>query len=673
MKWILNPAINLMSRLSFAKKMLLIWSIVFAALSCMVFLVGKQRVDMVRQMESERAGALYLRETLALMSAMQQHRGLSGMALGGNEQAKTKVQAKRGEIDGHLGKLGELVGSTGATGRLKDNLDVVKSQWQDIVARSGSDDAPASFSRHSALIGKMVLQFREIADDSGLSYDPYSDSYTFQDALVSIVPHGVESLARLRGRAAGLLTRRTLTQDDRVDISSLLAMSEREIQAMQEALQRIGRESPHSVASVQVPVQALVESFGRTRDAIVGHLLSEKFDMAGGDFFALASVPVESMQKASAVMTDELDAALAVHVRQNWITLGWSALVASMALLLTAWLAAGFYLSTRRAIHETLDGGTRFAGGDLSARLALHTHDEFRLIGECFNRMAESLGKLILDVRRDSQQVSQLSKAVADAALQLAASSDQQSQSAASMAASVEELSVSVSSVSDSATDLRGKADDCRSETAAGVAAVGRVSEEIGQVGTVVRDIAQSSHAFVESSRAINIMTQQVKDIADQTNLLALNAAIEAARAGEQGRGFAVVADEVRQLAEKSARAAMQIDEVTRDLDERATNMDSAVRRGVSAIDSTRHELDQVVASLGRASEMVASTSDKMSCITDAAVEQTMASQDVARGVEHIAHSAEVNNDAIRLMSTDAGRLATLAGSLDAQASRFVV
>lgn len=673
MKWMLSPAINLMSRLSFAKKMLLIWSIVFAALSCMVFLVGKQRIDMVRQMESERAGALYLRETLALMSAIQQHRGLSGMALGGNEQAKTKVQVKRGEIDGHLSKLRELVGSTGATGRLTDNLDAVKSQWQEIVARSGSDDVPASFGRHSVLIGKIVLQFREIADDSGLSYDPYSDSYTLQEALVSIVPHGVESLARLRGRAAGLLTRRTLTQDDRVEISSLLAMSEREIQAMQEALKRIGRESPHNLSSVQAPVQELVESFGRTRSAIVDHLLSEKFDMAGGEFFALASVPVESMQKASAVMTDGLDAALAVHVRQNWITLGWSALVASMALLLTAWLAAGFYLSTRRAIHETLDGGTRFAGGDLSARLALNTHDEFRLIGECFNRMAESLGKLILDVRRDSQQVSQLSKAVADAAQQLAASSEQQSQSAASMAASVEELSVSVSSVSDSATDLRGKADDCRSETAAGVAAVGRVSDEIGQVGAVVRDIAQSSHAFVESSRAINIMTQQVKDIADQTNLLALNAAIEAARAGEQGRGFAVVADEVRQLAEKSARAAMQIDEVTRDLDERATNMDSAVRKGVSAIDSTRQELDQVVASLGRASEMVASTSNNMSCITDAAVEQTMASQDVARGVEHIAHSAEVNNDAIRLMSADAGRLATLAGSLDAQAARFVV
>ncbi len=351
----------------------------------------------------------------------------------------------------------------------------------------------------------------------------------------------------------------------------------------------------------------------------------------------------------------------------------------SIALILLGVALGGVLgFSIIRGINRSADGLRSVmvkmsADGDLSARARIYGQDEIGQAATAFNGLIDSFASIIRQVLASSGTVSGTAAQLSASSAQIAQSSQMQSEAAASTAAAVEQITVSINSVADNTEDVRKLSERSLKQTQQGNQSVTTMIGEIGHVQEAVNQIAGSVKEFVDSTRAIAGMTQQVKDIADQTNLLALNAAIEAARAGEQGRGFAVVADEVRKLAEKSAQSAREIDQVTNSLNQKSTHVEATVQAGLRSLQATQENIERVSTVLIEAGEAVTQSSHGVSDIAASVNEQSLASTEIARNVEKIAQMSEENHAAVDSNTQGIVRLEQLARELQGAVSRFKV
>lgn len=311
--------------------------------------------------------------------------------------------------------------------------------------------------------------------------------------------------------------------------------------------------------------------------------------------------------------------------------------------------------------------------GNLTVRAHVYGKDEIAQAALSFNNLIKGFSVIITQVTDNAEAVSDTAGTLSASSSQIATSTQGQSAAASATAAAIEEMTVSISSVAANTDDVRKLSEHSLAKTRQGNQNVKVMINEIQNVQEAVKQIAGSVKEFVDSTRAIAGMTQQVKDIADQTNLLALNAAIEAARAGEQGRGFAVVADEVRKLAEKSAQSANEIDRVTNSLNQKSSDVEATVQSGLRSLQTTQEQVERVSEVLAEGGDAVTRSSQGVNDISVAVGEQSLASNEIARNVERIAQMSEENFAAVESNNHEILRLEQLAKELQVAVSRFRV
>ncbi len=369
------------------------------------------------------------------------------------------------------------------------------------------------------------------------------------------------------------------------------------------------------------------------------------------------------------VSLDKADAA-ATQFRNKSIVF---ALVVSLPLL-------GFvYLFIRRFVTRPLShlagslDDIAQGGGDLTRRLDGDGDDEIGRTAGSFNNMMGTIATLVRQVGEAAAAVTTAAHRLASGATDLAQRSHRQNDSSVTAAAAVDVMSDNITHIADSTAAVRERSHDSLARSHEGQQSLQKLIGEVGQVESAVRQMASTVGDFVDSTRAISRMTREVREIAEQTNLLALNAAIEAARAGEQGRGFAVVADEVRKLAEKSARSAGQIDEITREIGQRSDSVQSAIESGLQHLESSRTMADDVSRVLGAANALVMEVGEGLDRIALATAEQRRSGASVTTSIDDIAGMAGENDRAIEQTVQAARELEQLAARMQDSVGRFRV
>ena len=302
----------------------------------------------------------------------------------------------------------------------------------------------------------------------------------------------------------------------------------------------------------------------------------------------------------------------------------------------------------------------RIAEGDLTASIPVRPNDKHSLMAAT-HKMQSSLRRMLADLHRNAEGVAHSAQEMASASHQVASATALQSEAASSTAAAVEQMTVSINHVSDSARQAHTVITQTGELSNAGNRAIEHTVAEMQRISATVHDASNTIREMGESSQRISGIVGVIKDVADQTNLLALNAAIEAARAGEAGRGFAVVADEVRKLAERTAKATTEISEMVAAVQDNAHQAVSTMAETVSRVEegvNLARESSQSMLSINEGARQVMQT---VTDISNALTEQGAASNEIAANVENIAQRSEENSIAVRLVAETAGRLQKLA------------
>ncbi|MFT3735680.1 MAG: methyl-accepting chemotaxis protein [Rhodocyclaceae bacterium] len=348
-----------------------------------------------------------------------------------------------------------------------------------------------------------------------------------------------------------------------------------------------------------------------------------------------------------------------------------------IALLLSTVIAIAFSLwfanqvSTRLNTAVTLT--RRIADGDLSTDIPPGSSDEIGKLTDAMRHMRDALRSSVAESRKQSDEVAAASRQLSENVRHMEQSSQAQSSAASAIAANIEELTVSITHVSDNTTDASNLAAEADRKAGEGAQTIHSVVNEIQRLAQVVSAAAARIAELEGQSARISNIIVVIREIADQTNLLALNAAIEAARAGEQGRGFAVVADEVRKLAERTSQSTAEISQMINTIQVSTRDAVTEIQHGVSSVNQGVALANTAGASVEELRGIARHVAELVAEIATGLREQSMASTDVASRVEQIAVHAEEISASTGSTSSAAHSLAGVANSMQVSMNRFRV
>ena len=644
MKSLLYPAIALMNRLSFGMKFSLI-SVLFLLpmLATNYYLVR----DSWREFQGTR---VELQSLDLLGSSLALRRDLETLNNQVQINATLGQSGKAGDLEAKIGPLEQSVltrlQGLNPMATEPEQITVFEGKRDELIAAFKAQQQETSLLSKSALIGKLLnkaqMLSQIIASQSGLSRDPQSDLRQLSELITSVTPQVTQTLGEGRAMGAYSLGQGFLNSSSSTRFDELLQQLEK-LQA------EYGLKLQDALGSSKA-AHAALDGLAKASNASLkqgSELFEEQVVMAEtleapwqAFYDSVSQLMAKTYQLDDATLSflgQQLDQRLAQN-RTHMVVLV-TALTA--VFLLIFYLYAGFYASTRTTLRRLGAMMDKVAAGDMTVTFVAQSRDELGDLGQVFNGtvakihdLIERVGHTVSQVELQAGQVETVSARSNQAVSGQRTQIEQVATAMNQMSATAQEVARSAAAAVQSAQSVNDETVSGRSLVENQVGSIRRLAAEIDQSVAVINQLAADSASI---SRVLEV----IKGIAEQTNLLALNAAIEAARAGEQGRGFAVVADEVRTLAKRTQQSTEEIEQMIAKLQGGVGAAVKAMNVSHQMADGTVNQSGQVQQALENILGAVGMIVDQNQQIAAAAEEQTAVAHDIDQNIVQINQAGE--------------------------------
>ncbi|MCL4757996.1 MAG: methyl-accepting chemotaxis protein [Rhodocyclaceae bacterium] len=660
-----------MKNLSISARFIIVIAATLATLAFLVFQLVSARWQVVENTRAERQGMEFVVAAKPLLTLVPQHRGLTASILSGAEDQVARRDKVREEVEALVSRTDTLLATYPASFEpVRKRFASLKGKWQEL-RDSDTRLVAASFRSHSDWMDESFVWLLGVADASGMSFNPWAESNLLQAFIVDTTSSLAEYAGRFRGRASGVAAKQSITTQEDRELRAYMTDVERSFERAMVAVQRLGLTNSALGEALATHLSASRAGYDKIREAAIAMLDAGYFPMTHRELFDGMTEAITSILAMEKVAIEAFNSRLDTEEERLKREIGIQTVLLLITIAFIVYVLLQFRHGLLKTIHAVSAGGAELAGGNLGVSVATPSRDETAKIADAFNSIASSLRQAIGEVRAGMERLRQASETVEGAGTGINQAAEQQSDEASRIASATQQLAVSIQSVADRANELEQDARETGREAGQTMSAMRETLASIEMLDRAVHEIASASKEFIASAQGINTITSKVRGIAEQTNLLALNAAIEAARAGEAGRGFAVVADEVRKLSEQSASAASEIERITTQLSSRSGEVGGLVDSGVNALASTDQKVKSVAEFLRATRERTEATTVGMQDVAKAVMEQKSATEEIARGLEHASQSAEHNHEAAARLVQSAADLNRVIAAVEQSLSRF--